>query len=138
MWMREKALGLLGIAQKGGNVEIGEDPVGQVSKAGTARLIILAADAADHTVRKARSFAARHDTPLITVDGTKDTLGAVFGRTSVAMLALTDIALSQRFLELLEDPEHYGAVLTAVREKAEIMKKRKQERQRRNRKQAAR
>lgn len=137
MWMDDRALGLLGIAQKGGNVEIGEDPVGQASKAGTARLIILAADAADHTVRKAGSFAARHDTPIVTVDGTKDTLGAVFGRTSVAMIAIKDIALARRFLELLGDPERYGAELKAVREKAETMARRKQQK-RRDRKKAAR
>lgn len=137
MWMDDRALGLLGIAQKGGNVEIGEDPVGQASKAGTARLIILAADAADHTVRKAGSFAARHDTPIVTVDGTKDTLGAVFGRTSVAMIAIKDIALARRFLELLGDPERYGAELKSVREKAETMARRKQQK-RRDRKKAAR
>lgn len=137
MWMDDRALGLLGIAQKGGNVEIGEDPVGQVSKAGTARLIILAADAADHTVRRAGSFASRHDTPIVTVDGTKDTLGAVFGRTSVAMVAIKDVALARRFLELLEDPERYGAELKAVREKAETMARRKQQK-RRDRKKAAR
>ena len=134
--MRERAIGLLGIAQKGGNVEIGEDPVGLVSKAGTARLIILAADAASHTVRRANSFAARHNTPIITVDAGKDVLGAVFGRTSVAMLALTDIKLSQRFLELLEEPERYGSALSAVREKAEMMEQRKKER-RSGRKKAA-
>lgn len=130
--------GLLGIAQKGGNVVIGEDPVGTVSKAGTARLIILAADAAQHTVRKAASFAARHDTPLIQVDGDKDTLGGMFGRTAVAMLAVTDIALAQRFLELLDAPERYGTALTAVREKAAVMERRKKQKKHRDRKKAER
>ena len=136
--MNEKALGLLGIAQKGGNVVIGEDPVGAVSKTGTARLIILAADAAQHTVRKAGSFAARHDTPMIQVDGDKDTLGGIFGRTAVAMLAVTDIALARRFLELLEEPERYGTALTAVREKAAVMERRKKDRKHRDRKKAER
>lgn len=49
--MDEKTLGLLGIAQKGGNIAIGEEPVGASARAGKARLIILAADAAGHTVR---------------------------------------------------------------------------------------
>lgn len=132
--MNEKALGLLGIAQKGGNVAIGEDPVGICTQAGTARLIILAADAAAHTVRRANSFAARHQTPIIQVDGDKDTLGGVFGRTSVAMTAITDVALAQRFLELLGEPERYGEPLAAVREKAAVMAKRKKERQHRSRK----
>lgn len=129
--MNEKALGLLGLAQKGGNVAIGEDPVGTQAKAGTARLIILAADAAAHTVRRADSFAARHQTPLVTVDGDKDTLGSIFGRTSVAMIAITDVALAQRFLELLGQPERYGPQLAAVREKAAAMAQRKKERKQR-------
>lgn len=124
--MQNKALGLLGISHKGGNVEIGEEPVGSAAAAGKARLIILAGDAADHTLRKARSFASRHGTPLIVSDGTKNELGAVFGRNSVAMLAITDIFLAERFLTLLEDPK-FDPQLQAVREKARIMKERKRD-----------
>ena len=62
--MHEKALGLLGISQKGGNIELGEEPVGAVARAGKARLIILASDAAGHTVRRAQSFAALHSSPV--------------------------------------------------------------------------
>lgn len=128
--MNEKALGLLGISQKGGNIEIGEEPVGAVARAGKARLIILASDAAGHTIRRAQSFAALHTSPLIQIDADKDTLGAVFGRNSVAMAALTDVLLAQRFLETLAEPERYGAQLEAVREKAASMKQRQAERRR--------
>ncbi len=128
--MNEKALGLLGISQKGGNIEIGEEPVGAVARAGKARLIILASDAAGHTIRRAQSFAALHASPLIQIDADKDTLGAVFGRNSVAMAALTDVFLAQRFLETLAEPERYGAQLEAVREKAASMKQRQAERRR--------
>lgn len=128
--MNEKALGLLGISQKGGNIEIGEEPVGAVARAGRARLIILASDAAGHTIRRAQSFAALHTSPLIQIDANKDTLGAVFGRNSVAMAALTDVFLAQRFLETLGEPERYGVQLEAVREKAAAMKQRQAERRR--------
>ena len=128
--MNEKALGLLGISQKGGNIEIGEEPVGAVARAGKARLIILASDAAGHTIRRAQSFAALHTSPLIQIDADKDTLGAVFGRNSVAMAALTAVFLAQRFLETLAEPERYGAQLEAVREKAASMKQRQAERRR--------
>lgn len=128
--MNEKALGLLGISQKGGNIEIGEEPVGAVARAGKARLIILASDAAGHTIRRAQSFAALHTSPLIQIDVDKDTLGAVFGRNSVAMAALTDVFLAQHFLETLAEPERYGAQLEAVREKAASMKQRQAERRR--------
>ena len=128
--MNEKALGLLGISQKGGNIEIGEEPVGAVARAGKARLIILASDAAGHTIRRAQSFAALHTSPLIQIDADKDTLGAVFGRNSVAMAALTDVFLAQHFLETLAEPELDGAQLYGVREKAASMKQRQAERRR--------
>lgn len=127
--MKDKALGLLGIARKGGNVAVGEEPVGAAARDGKARLIILASDAADHTVRRASSFAALHQSPLASVDFRKEELGARFGRKSVAMLAITDVYLAQRFLEALED-SRCQPQLTAVREKAAEMKKRKQQRPR--------
>ena len=128
--MHEKALGLLGISQKGGNIELGEEPVGAVARAGKARLIILASDAAGHTVRRAQSFAALHSSPVAVIDA----LGAVFGRTSVAMAALTDVFLAQRFLETLGEPERYQEQLTAVKEKAAAMKQRQSEKRRAQRK----
>ena len=124
--MQNKALGLLGIANKGGNIEIGEDPVGYVAHQGTARLIILASDAADHSVRRARSYASLHDTPVVQIPENKEELGGVFGRRSVAMLAVTEINLAERFLGLLSEPEKYAAQIAAVREKARIMRERKQ------------
>ena len=110
------------------------EPVGTVARSGKARLILLAADAADHTVRRAGSFARLHQTPLVQIEADKDTLGGVFGRTSVAMAALTDVFLAQRFLESLGQPERYGQQLAAVSEKAAAMKQRKVEQQRANRK----
>ena len=128
--MQNKALGLLGIALKGGNIEIGEDPVGNSARAGKARLIILASDAADHTLRRARSFASVHDTPFVQIDADKDRLGGVFGRTTVAMLALTDVFLAERFLSCLDRPERYEEARQAVGHKAAQMKARKQEKPR--------
>ena len=120
-----KALGLLGIANKGGNVQIGEDPVGNLCKAGRARLLILASDAADHTCRRANSFASLHKTPLVVIDQDKSGLGAVFGRNSVAMAAISDISLAESFLKALDQPERYEAQLAQVHDKAEYMKARK-------------
>ncbi len=132
--MLEKALGLLAIAQKGGNIAIGEEPVGAAARGGTARLIILASDAAGHTQRRASSFGAAHQTPIVSIDAQKDALGAVFGRSSVAMAALTDIFLAKTFLERLEQPQRYAAEYRAVSEKAAAMAKRKEEQRRRDRK----
>ena len=126
--MAGNALGLLGIARKGGRLEVGEEPVGAAAQAGKARLIILASDAAEHTVRKANSYASLHDSPVISLEEDRDALGAVFGRNSVAMICLTDIQLAKQFLERLGQPEKYGEVLSRVSEKAARMQERKRTR----------
>ncbi len=124
--MCKKALNLLGIARKGGNMAIGEEPVGVAAHGGKARLIILASDAADHTRRRARSYGSLHNTPVISIDADKAQLGAMFGRSAVAMAAVTEIKLAKSFLEALSDPDRYAAALAAVTEKAETMALRKQ------------
>ena len=53
---QNKSLGLLAISRKGGNLTVGEEQVGAVARAGRARLLLVASDASDHTVRRARSF----------------------------------------------------------------------------------
>ena len=123
--MLDKALHLLGLARKGGNIAIGEEPVGTAANGGKARLIILAADAAGHTRRRAQSFADLHHTPVVTIDETKVELGMAFGRASVAMAALTDIRLAESYLKALDRPERYQAELEAVSQKAETMARRK-------------
>ena len=125
--MNEKALGLLGIARKGGFVQIGEDPVSEVVASGHARLIILASDAADHTVRRAEGLAAQHTTPLVSIENDKASLGAVFGRSSVAMTAVTDIRLAVHILAAMDDPARYAEQSEAVRAKAALMAQRKAE-----------
>ena len=124
----ERALSLLGIANKGGKVAVGEEPVGILCKAGKARLLILASDAAEHTLRKAGNFAAHHDTPLVQIDGDKAAIGAMFSRNAVAMAAISDIALAEGFLKALGEPERYQAQMEAVHKKAEYIKARKQQR----------
>ena len=124
--MLENALSLLGLARKGGNIAIGEEPVGAAARGAKARLIILASDAAGHTVRRAEAYGSLHHTPVISLNADKAALGAVFGRSSVAMAALTDIKLARAFLEKLEDPDRYGPVLETVTEKMETMEKRRQ------------
>lgn len=131
--MLEKALSLLAIAQKGGNIAIGEDPVGAAAHGGKARLIILASDAAGHTRRRASDFGALHHTPVVSIDADKSLIGGMFGRSSVAMVALTEIRLAKSFLETLEEPERYSEALYQVSEKEAAIVRRKQTKPRRNR-----
>jgi len=48
---------MLGLAKKAGRLEVGEEPVGAAARARDARLIVVAEDAAENTVRRVRHFA---------------------------------------------------------------------------------
>ena len=85
--MDNRALNYLALAKKGRLAELGEEPVGAVARAVKARLVIVANDASDHTWRRAKSFVAGTEQQCIRVPFTKEELGFVVGRTSLAIAA---------------------------------------------------
>ena len=105
--MDNRALNYLALGKKGRLVELGEEPVGAVARAIKARLVIVASDASDHTWRRAKSFVAGTEQQCIRVPFTKDELGFVVGRTSLAIAAFTDAALALAFVKALPTPETY-------------------------------
>ena len=76
----DKALQYLSMARKGGMAELGEEPVGAIARAGKAYLILVAADASDHTWRRAKSFAAGTDQQCVRLKSTKEEMGFSSGR----------------------------------------------------------
>ena len=116
----DSALHLLGIARKAGRLEIGEEPVGAAARARQARLILVAADAAENTVRRAEHFAQGGNVPHVQVPYTKGELGYAVGRASCAMLALTDVGLASALAGKLAaaDPQRYGQAAQTLEEKA--------------------
>lgn len=97
----DKTLGMLGLAQKAGRVQIGEEPVGTAAAAGKARLILLASDAAGNSRNRAAKFAALHGTPLLDLPYDKQSLGGIFGRASCAMVAITDFRMALSLVQAL-------------------------------------
>ncbi|MBQ2854433.1 MAG: 50S ribosomal protein L7 [Oscillospiraceae bacterium] len=122
--METKVLNYLAIAKKGRLVELGEEPVGAVARAQKAHLIVVAADASDHTWRRAKSFAAGTDQQCIRLGCTKEEMGFVVGRTSLAIAAVTDVQLALAMVNALGEPETYKAQLAVLNAKAEKAKKR--------------
>ena len=120
---------MLGLAKKAGRVEIGEEPVGAAARARDARLILLASDAADNTLRRARHFAEAGACLLTQIPATKDELGSAVGRTSCAMLAVTDIGFADAVGKKLAalDEAKYGALSEKLSVKAARAKERKNE-----------
>ncbi|MGI5962996.1 MAG: L7Ae/L30e/S12e/Gadd45 family ribosomal protein [Lawsonibacter sp.] len=123
-------LHLLGLARKAGRLEIGEEPVGAACRARHARLILLACDAAPNTCRRAAHFGQAGNVLWLEIPFTKAELGFQLGRGSCAMLALTDTGFAASLVEKLaaKDPEHYQSAAEQLRQKAQRVLQRQQER----------
>ena len=122
-----KALNYLALARKGGLAELGEEPVGAIARAGKAYVILVAGDASDHTWRRAKSFAAGTEQQCVRLECTKEEMGFVVGRTSLAIAAITDVQLALALVNGLGQPEKHKAVLEVLTAKAAKAKKRQAE-----------
>ena len=125
--MDNRALNYLALGKKGRLVELGEEPVGAVARAVKARLVIVASDASDHTWRRAKSFVAGTEQQCIRVPFTKDELGFVVGRTSLAIAAFTDAALALAFVKALPNAEKFKETAEKLDIKAQKLRQRKDE-----------
>ena len=123
----DKALNYLALARKGSMAELGEEPVGDMARTGRAYLIMVAADASDHTWRRAKSYAAGTEQQCIRVRFTKDEMGFAVGRTALAIAAITDCALALALVNALGEPEKYKTAIEVLSAKAEKLKKRQTE-----------
>ncbi|MBQ6851549.1 MAG: ribosomal L7Ae/L30e/S12e/Gadd45 family protein [Oscillospiraceae bacterium] len=123
----DKALNYMALARKAGRIELGEEPVGAAARAQHARLIVIAGDASDHTLRRANSFAAGTDQQCIKVPYTKDQLGEAIGRSSLALAAFTDPAMALAFVKALEQPEQYKTVLEKLEQRTKRIQQRQKE-----------
>lgn len=125
-------LHLLGLAKKAGRLEIGEEPVGSACRARQARLVLLAADAAPNTYRRAAHFGEAGNVLWLELPFTKEELGFQMGRSSCAMLALTDAGFAAAVSEKLRarDPEKYEAAASQLKQKADkVLRRQKEQRQ---------
>ena len=123
----DKALNYLSLARKGGMAELGEEPVGAITRTGKGYLVVVAGDASDHTWRRAKSFVAGTNQQCIRLSCTKEELGFVVGRTSLAIAAITDAPLALALVKALGQPEKYKDALAALEEKTQKLKKRQAE-----------
>jgi len=121
----DKVLNYLALARKGGRAELGEEPVGGAARAGKAYLIVVASDAGDHTWRRAKSFVAGTDQQCIKLPYTKEEMGLVTGRGSLAIAAITDAALALAMVRSLDKVD--AAVVEMLTYKTNRFKRRQQE-----------
>ena len=122
-------LHLLGLAKKAGKLELGEEPVGALCRAHHARLVLLAGNAAPNTFRRAAHFGEAGNVLWLALPHTKEELGFLFGRGSVAIMALADAGLAASLVDKLAamDPERYSPAAEQLRVKADKMLQRQRE-----------
>ncbi len=123
----DKALNYMALARKAGRIELGEEPVGGAARAGKACLVTVAADAGDHTWRRAKSFVAGTNQVAVKIPFTKDEIGMAIGRTSLAIAAFTDPAMALAFLKALPQQEKYSEELEALESRTKRVRQRQQE-----------
>ena len=123
----DKALNYLALARKAGLAELGEEPVGDVTRTGKDYLVMVASDASDHTWRRAKSYVAGTEQQCIRMKYTKEELGFAVGRTSLAIAAITDAAMALALVNALDEPEKHKAVIEVLGAKSAKAKKRQQE-----------
>lgn len=125
----DPVLNLIGLANKAGKLEVGEEPVGALCRARQAKLILLAADAAPNTCRRAAHFGQAGNVLFLQLPFTKEDLGWQLGRTSCAMLALADPGFSASIVEKLAARDHarYGPAAQQLRQKADRALQRQRE-----------
>ena len=123
----DKALNYMALARKAGLIELGEEPVGAAARARHARLVVAAADAADHTWRRAKSFVSGTEQQCIRAPFTKEEMGMAVGRTSLALAAFTDGAMALAFLKALPDSQKFQQEMDRLAIKNQRIQQRRQE-----------
>ena len=123
----DKTLNYLSLARKAGSAELGEEPVGAAARALHAHVILVAADASDHTWRRAKSYAAGTDQQCIRLKCSKDEMGMAIGRTSLAIAAVTDASLALALVESLGEPEKNKAAIEVLTDKVQRLRQRQKE-----------
>lgn len=125
--------GLLGLARRAGKAELGEESILSATLAHKARLILIAADAAENTAQRLERSAETGNAVCFRVDLTKAELGGCFGRASCAAVAITDVGLAAAAVEKLSqtDPQRYGKASEKLKSKAVKTVRRRREKRRR-------
>ena len=124
-----KILSLLGLALRGNHLAVGEEPVEAAARAKDARLLLLASDAADNTRRRTVHFSEAGQCLWLRLPFTKAELGRAVGRTSAALVAVTDIGLANAVANRLAqlDEDQYGEAAERLALKAKRAAERQSE-----------
>ena len=122
--MREP-LGFLGLTKRAGKLAAGEDGVLSALQAGKVRLLLLAADAGENTVRR-MELRSQGRLPILYLQSDKTALGTALGWEQCAAAAVTDLGMALAFAQkMAEYDSRHAPVLEALTEKRDRIAHRK-------------
>ena len=114
----DEQLSFLGLARRAGKLAAGEDAVQDALQAGKARLLILAADAGEKTVRWAE-HRSQGRLPIAYLTSSREDLGHALGWGRCAVAAFTDLGMATAYAgKLARADARHAAVLEALEEKS--------------------
>ncbi|MBQ9165334.1 MAG: ribosomal L7Ae/L30e/S12e/Gadd45 family protein [Oscillospiraceae bacterium] len=116
-----EALGFLGLTKRAGKLAAGEDAILAALAEGKVRLLLLASDAGEKTVRRAE-FKSQGKLPIIYLESDKTALGEALGWGKCAVAAVTDIDMALAFARKMAeaDPKHASAAQALAEKQQKI------------------
>ena len=97
--MNAKFCGMLGLTMRAGKLACGEAAAEEAVRGGTAKLLILAADASGNTEKKFSNMANHHQIEVIR-PGDRHAIGGAIGRAAAVTAAVTDRRLAEQLCRL--------------------------------------
>ena len=98
---RQRALNLLGLAMRAGQLITGEQMVLDAVKTKKAKLVVMALDASDNTRKLFENKTGFYNLPL-TATFSKEELSHAIGKNRTTV-AITDRGFAKRFNEIIEN-----------------------------------
>ncbi len=121
----DEQLGFLGLARRAGKLCAGEDAVQAALQTGRVRLLVLAADAGEKTVRWTE-HRSQGRLPIACLTAGREELGRALGWKSCAVAAFTDLGMAAAYAAKLAAADaRHSAVLEALEEKQRAIAARK-------------
>jgi ribosomal protein L7Ae-like RNA K-turn-binding protein len=131
--MEHNVLGLLGLARRGRLLELGEEACAAACRGEKARLLMVASDAGEHTVRRAQSLCRTGKPIFLQLPFSKTELGAALGLNACALAALTDPEMALAVVRGLGDEEkNHDAIENLTLQSQRVKQRRLEEQAHRN------
>ncbi len=99
---QDKALSMIGLAQRAGKVVSGEFSTEKAVKTGKASLVIVAGDSSDNTKKMFTNMCEFYEVPLFFYSD-KERLGHAIGKEFRASLAVLDENFSNQIIKHIEN-----------------------------------